>query len=414
VKIVVTLASVALLMVVFVLGVVQAEDEKAPAPPEKKEAAPEKKVPVEQKTDSGIRYWVLKPGKGAHPRPGDEVSVHYVGRFTDGREFDSSQRLATGFTFKLGTGGVIAGWDEGVALMRVGARYKFHIPAKLAYGAAGSPPVIPPNADLIFEIELLAIKEGIPLPVFRKGNAEKQVKTDSGLVYEVLKEGSGKLPRKDQAVRMRFAIWSMDGKFVLSTELQDWYVGGMRDEPKLRGIPLKFLPEAARVMKPGTRLRLEVPAKICFGQQRISANLEAGAVSVWELEMITVQDVPKFRKLDEAKTKTTDSGLKYEVIRAGEGTRKPSAGNTVEVRYTGWTPEGVMFDSSHARGDTATFGLRGVIAGWTEGLQLMNEGGIYLFWIPSAMAYGDRPRPGGPIKPGMDLIFLVELVRVVR
>jgi FKBP-type peptidyl-prolyl cis-trans isomerase len=351
---------------------------------------------------------VLKPGKGARPRPGDEVSVHYVGRFTDGRVFDSSQRQASGFTFMLGIGKVIPGWDEGVALMRVGARYRFHIPWKLAYGAEGGQG-IPPKADLIFEIELLAIKEGTPLPEFRKGDAGKQKKTGSGLVYEVLKEGTGDSPRKDQGVRLWFAVWSAEGRFSAATGVNQRHLGSLRDQ-----LPLPFLREVAPMMRPGMRLRLEVPADLCFGNRRALPHIEPGAVSVWELEMVSVQDVPKFRKLDAAKTKTTDSGLRYEVIRVGKGTRKPGARNTVEVRYTGWTPEGVMFDSSHARGDTATFGLGGVIPGWTEGLQLMNEGGIYLFWIPSRLAYGDRPRPGGPIKPGMDLIFLVELVRVVK
>jgi len=403
----------ALLTLLFVIGVVRAGDGESPTAP-----APEKKVeakkPEEKVTPSGLKYWVLLPGKGARPRPGDEVSVHYVGKLTSGKVFDSSQARPQGFTFKLGTRGVIAGWDEGVALMRVGARFRFLIPSKLAYGERGSPPRIPANADLVFTIELLAIKEGTPLPVFRKADPEKQKRTASGLVYEVVKEGAGEFPRADQGVRMRFAIWSMDGKYVLSTAATDLHIGGMRDELKLGPFTLKFLPEAARLMKPGTRLRLEVPANLAFGQEQIHGNLAPGARSVWELEMLTVQDIPTFRELSAGKTSKTDSGLQYEVIRPGEGKRKPNLRSTVEVRYTGWTPAGVRFDSSHARGDTAIFALKGVIPGWTEGLQLMNEGAIYLFKIPARLAYGDRPRPGGPIKPGMDLYFVVELVRVVK
>ncbi|MEN8149274.1 MAG: FKBP-type peptidyl-prolyl cis-trans isomerase [Planctomycetota bacterium] len=417
-----------ILTVLFALLVavvpVTAEDEKAPAPPRKpdKPEKVEKAEPEVHETASGIRYWILKPGKGARPRPGDEVSVHYAGRLKSGVQFDSSYVRGTPFTFMLGTGGVIAGWDEGVALMNVGAKYRFHIPAKLAYGA--NPPrgsAISPNSDLIFEIELLAIKEGTPLPEFRKGNPEKQQKTESGLVWEVLKEGKGELPRKDQGVRMRFAVWSKDGKYSVSTEGTPTagipiklYLCGLRDEAVLASFKLPFIREAAAMMRPGTVLRLEVPAALAFGNKQAPLpNIEPGAVSVWEVEMLTVQDVPKFRKLDEAKTKTTASGLQYEVVRAGEGTRKPTTANTVEVRYSGWTTDGKMFDSSHARGDTATFGLRRVIRGWTEGLPLMNEGGIYLFRIPWNLAYGERGSPPA-IGPKADLIFLVELVRVVK
>lgn len=105
----------------------------------------------------------------------------------------------------------------------------------------------------------------------------------------------------------------------------------------------------------------------------------------------------------------TESGLASKVLRPGDGKVHPTATSRVEVHYTGWTTDGKRFDSSVARGETLVFGLNQVIAGWTEGVQLMVEGEKRRLWIPEALAYGGRP--GAPA--GM-LVFDVELVRIVE
>lgn len=105
----------------------------------------------------------------------------------------------------------------------------------------------------------------------------------------------------------------------------------------------------------------------------------------------------------------TGSGLASRVLREGTGPRHPGATSTVEVHYTGWTTDGEMFDSSRARGESIEFPLTGVIAGWTEGVQLMVEGEQRRFWIPENLAYGGRA--GAPA--GM-LVFDVELIRIVE
>jgi len=107
---------------------------------------------------SDLQIEILTNGNGPIPQKGQTVIVHYTGRFTDGKKFDSSVDSNQPFSFVLGEGQVIAGWDLGIAKMKVGDKVKLTIPPELAYGRDGYPGAIPPNSTLIFEVELLAIR----------------------------------------------------------------------------------------------------------------------------------------------------------------------------------------------------------------------------------------------------------------
>jgi hypothetical protein len=114
--------------------------------------------PAAQKTASGLYYVVERQGEGLQAVAGKTVSVHYSGKLMDGREFDNSYSRNEPIEFKLGIGQVIPGWDEGIALMKEGAKYKLIIPSELGYGKRGAGGVIPPNATLIFDTELMKVK----------------------------------------------------------------------------------------------------------------------------------------------------------------------------------------------------------------------------------------------------------------
>lgn len=109
-------------------------------------------------TPSGLKYVDLRSGEGASPRFGQKAVVHYTGWLTDGTKFDSSVDRGEPFEFLIGAGQVIQGWDEGVKTMKVGGKRKLIIPPALGYGARGAGRVIPPNATLVFDVELLDVK----------------------------------------------------------------------------------------------------------------------------------------------------------------------------------------------------------------------------------------------------------------
>ena len=110
------------------------------------------------KTESGLEYVEIEAGTGDQAKAGKTVRVHYTGKFLDGKVFDSSVSRGDPLEFLLGAGRVIKGWDEGIALMKVGGKAQLTIPPQLAYGERGAGGVIPPNATLIFDVELISIK----------------------------------------------------------------------------------------------------------------------------------------------------------------------------------------------------------------------------------------------------------------
>ena len=111
-----------------------------------------------EQTESGLRYQIIQHGDGERPNAGQVVDVHYKGMFPDGREFDNSYKRGNPISFPVGTGNVIPGWDEGIQLLKVGDKARMVIPSDLAYGSRGAGGVIPPDAVLVFDVELVGVK----------------------------------------------------------------------------------------------------------------------------------------------------------------------------------------------------------------------------------------------------------------
>jgi FKBP-type peptidyl-prolyl cis-trans isomerase len=156
-----------LILIFMVLAVTLSIAQTAPAKKPMKTAnvrpntkAPSKVTGDGVKTESGLQYWDITEGTGKAAKEGDGVRVHYTGWLTTGKKFDSSVDAGRPFTFMLGNGEVIKGWDEGVAGMKVGGRRQLRIPAELGYGESGTPDgTIPPNSTLIFDVRLLSVQE---------------------------------------------------------------------------------------------------------------------------------------------------------------------------------------------------------------------------------------------------------------
>jgi len=141
------------LLTLSVIAAAQTATTPKPAP-----TGPTKVTGASTKTASGLEYWDIKVGTGAVAQTGQKVKVDYTGWLTNGKKFDSSVGTGRPFAFKLGNGDVIKGWDEGVVGMKVGGKRQLRIPSDLAYGAKGYPGVIPANATLIFDVQLIDVK----------------------------------------------------------------------------------------------------------------------------------------------------------------------------------------------------------------------------------------------------------------
>jgi len=223
----------------------------------------------------------------------------------------------------------------------------------------------------------------------------------------VLKPGTGKdHPGPKDKVKVHYTGWTKGGKMFDSSVV--------RDEPitfPLDGV-IPGWTEGLQLMVAGEKRRLWIPAALAYGE-RPRQGAPAGDL-VFDVELLEIKApakppaVPEDVKAAPATAKKTASGLAYRTLKAGTGTDHPTAQSRVTVHYSGWTPDGKMFDSSVVRDEPASFSLGGVIKGWTEGVQLMVVGEKTRFWIPGALAYGDKPtRPGAPA--GM-LVFDIELI----
>jgi peptidylprolyl isomerase len=246
-----------------------------------------------------------------------------------------------------------------------------------------------------------AAQSGAPLPAppdVAQPPSDAQ-RTSSGLLTRVLQPGTGsEHPSAGDIVTVNYTGWTADGK--------------MFDSSLSRGKPNTFavnrvIPgfgEALQLMVTGERRRAWIPESLAYRGQR-----EPRGTLVFDVELLDIPSrPPPDVKAPPPDAKKTPSGLAYKVLREGVGGRHPGPTGSVTVNYSGWTTDGKLFDSSVVRGQPATFDTNAVIAGWTEGLQLMVEGEKMRLWIPEPLAYKGQGPPYGM------LVFDVELVAINR
>jgi peptidylprolyl isomerase len=372
-----------------------------PAPPDVAAA------PADVETSkTGLKSKVIKPGQGAeHPRAWDQVTVNYTGWTADGKMFDSSLvargpgHVPAPSTFSLDA--VIAGWTEGVQLMVPGETRRFWIPEELAYkGQMGAP-----QGTLVFDVDLLSMKKNPdppPVPSDVAAAPADAQKTPSGLMWKSLARGTGKThPKATDTVKVHYTGWTSDGKMFDSSVV--------RSEPATFPVDkvIKGWGEGVQLMVTGEKRRFWIPEALAY--QGRAGRPQGMLVFDVELVSIVTPETPKDVAAAPKDAETTASGLASKLIKKGMGSEHPSATSTVKVDYSGWTTDGKMFDSSITRGEAAEFPLNGVIAGWTEGVQLMVVGEKRRFWIPEALAY-----KGQPGAPAGTLVFEIELLEIKK
>lgn len=236
------------------------------------------------KTASGLAYTELKAGEGPAPQAGDIVAVHYTGKLTDGKKFDSSLDRGKPISFPLGQGRVIQGWDEGIALMKKGGKAILTIPPELGYGAQGAGGVIPPNATLVFEVELVDILPGAPAAPAKVNEADYQT-TSTGLKYYDFVVGDGASPQKGKQAIVHYTGWLADGKkFDSSLDRGEPFPFPIGVGQVIRGWD-----EGVMTMKVGGKRQLVIPPELGYGPSGAGGVIPPNATLIFEVELIGVQ-----------------------------------------------------------------------------------------------------------------------------
>jgi peptidylprolyl isomerase len=262
------LLSIAMSAIMFGLQICVVASTKMPAA----ELGPAKPM---TRTDSGLQYLDVREGTGAVPLPGQRCFVHYTGWLwendTKGKEFDSSRHRGEPFSFRVRRSEVILGWDEGVLSMKVGGKRELLVPAALAFGSRGAGGVIPPNATLLFEVELLGVME----------------KAASGLEFHDIRVGTGAAPKGGQTCVVNYTGWlwrsARAKKFDSSLD---------RDQPF--SFPLgrgkcTGWDEGIAGMRVGGKRELLIPPGLAYGRDGLPPDIPPNASLFFEIELLDVK-----------------------------------------------------------------------------------------------------------------------------
>ncbi|XP_058736849.1 peptidyl-prolyl cis-trans isomerase FKBP62-like [Vicia villosa] len=349
------------------------EDFDIPQPEEMNEDfdLPEDKVGEERDlNDLGLKKKLLKEGEGWDtPETGDEVQVLYTGTLVDGTKFDASLDRDQPFTFQLGSGQVIQGWDEGIRTMKKGEIALFTIPPTLAYGESGSPPTIPPNATLLFEIELLS------------WTSVKDISKDGGIFKRILSEGEKwENPKDPDEALVKYEVRLDDGKVVAKSDGVEFTVS--------EGHYCPAISKAVKTMKKGEKVILLVKPQYGFGEKGKPAHGDEGAVPPNASLQITLELV-SWKTVSDV---TSDKKVIKKILKEGEGFERPNEGAIVKLKLVGKLQDGTVFFKKGRDEEDKLFEFKTdeeqVIDGLDKAVLTMKKGEVALLTIAPEYAFG--------------------------